>query len=347
MKKYKRFGLFLVLMCLTGAAFAIDVWWEGTGTMPTDIQTIITDILGEIGKINDNPKKFIKGFADASVFASHTATQRAYGEYKLWAFTFGAMAGFRLPVNYNSTQEEIENLDDKLKGEGDLKIGANIQTAFQLGINTSGFLLDGLYLGLRFGYVKIPTIENLDFQILHIGPVVSYQFLKGIDAGFFKWRGLTASSGFLYQKTSLNYSFEIDDECTSSAGGYKVSQPKLNFNMDIKTFTIPLELNTSILFLWFLNLDAGIGVDIAFGKNSTYLKMDSDVIGTGLGTTTGSKYGKLVARSGGSMAPTMFNPKVMTNLGFKLGPVIIDVPVTYYLTGGTGFSVGLTLGAVW
>jgi len=49
---------------------------------------------------------------------------------------------------------------------------------------------------------------------------------------------------------------------------------------------------------------------------------------------------------GGSGSPTTFNPKVMSGFGLSMGPVIIDVPFTYYLLDH-GYNLGVTLGIVW
>jgi hypothetical protein len=44
------------------------------------------------------------------------------------------------------------------------------------------------------------------------------------------------------------------------------------------------------------------------------------------------------------MATTFFNPKLMTGIGFKIGPVILDVPVSLYFREEIGANVGVTLG---
>jgi hypothetical protein len=44
------------------------------------------------------------------------------------------------------------------------------------------------------------------------------------------------------------------------------------------------------------------------------------------------------------MSPTFFNFKIMTGIGFKIGPVFLDIPVTYYPGKETNASVGVTLG---
>jgi hypothetical protein len=329
----------LVLMCFTGVqAFALDIWSDNPALTDPLVQE-----MDDLKDIDAKPEQFIKGFADASVFSSMGATQRAYGEYKLWAFTVGPMVGFSLPGSdpFNIT-DELENISDTLEKDHDVKFGVNIQAITgQLGINTSKFLLDRLYLGLRFGLFNISDIEGFDMNTLQIGAVGNYQLVRGINiaSGLFYWRGVNVGTGFIFQKTGLTYHLETGKyEATNGYTTYTTT-PEVKFDMDIKTFVIPLEVNTSVQLLWILNLNLGAGVDIAFGTNDTTIGAESPVYyGGGLVDT-------IHIRGGGSMGPTIFNPKIMTNIGLKFGPVILDVPVTYYF--GNGFNVGVTLGAVW
>ena len=341
MKLYKRFTVMFLLLSLAGTAFAqiTAEWIPDSGSKPPGISALEDAITNELKDFDPAPKKFMKGFADASVFASHGATQRAYGDYKKFAITAGAMVGARLPSSIGSIVNDIKDFGDKLEKEnGDMALGVNAQAALQFGLNSS-FLVDGLYLGLRLGYVNITSYDDISIKIFHIGPVAHYRLLKGIDIGVFKWRGITVGSGFLYQNTTLNASYLLDDAV--SAGVFVANNPKLTFDMDITTYTIPLELNTSIQLLWFLNLDAGVGMDVAFGSNTTTMGIKSDVYASGTRLP-----GKLSIKGGGSEAPTIINPKVMANLGFKFGPVILDVPVTYYISDNMGLNVGVTLGFV-
>ena len=49
----------------------------------------MNEVNNALGKIDAKPEDLIKAFATASVYASHGATQRGYGEPKLFAFTIG------------------------------------------------------------------------------------------------------------------------------------------------------------------------------------------------------------------------------------------------------------------
>jgi hypothetical protein len=124
--------------------------------------------------------------------------------------------------------------------------------------------------------------------------------------------------------------------------------------MTINTVTIPLEATTAVQLFSFLNITLGVGADLAFGKNDMSLGVSGDVhldnsgLPSGAGTITQTPgTGNLSVDAGGTMPPSFFHPKIMTGIGFKIGPVILDIPVTYYFLGGTGLNLGVTLGFTW
>ena len=356
----------LILVCVAVSGFGQNLHIDRANSKPPEtsdptfdgyLKTAFDTLMGKIDKeietINARPEKLIRGFADASVFASQGATQRAYGGYKIFAFTLGAMAGLRMPEDPFSIAKDPQIIADKMKQEGDINAGVSAQVLnAQLGINAS-FLLKDLHLALRFGYFDLKAvedtgIEDVSFKTMNVGALASYPILGGKDMFFLKWRGVTATSGFIFQNTKVGYNYKIEEQKVLISGGPAVliADPRLVFDMNVNTYVVPLEINTSILLLRFINLNVGFGADLAFGENKTVVKLDStfDVEGAPVSIT---EKGYLSIEGGGSMAPSFFNPKIMFDLGFKLGPVILDVPVTYYFTNGNGLSVGITFGVVW
>jgi hypothetical protein len=91
-------------------------------------------------------------------------------------------------------------------------------------------------------------------------------------------------------------------------------------------------------------MNFGMGMDMAFGKNHTTLNMAGTIDATGPGLNTETP-GFFVVDAGGSISPTLINPKIMMDLGFKFGPVILDIPFTYYFMGN-GLNIGITVGVV-
>jgi len=120
--------------------------------------------------------------------------------------------------------------------------------------------------------------------------------------------------------------------------------------MKVNTVTIPLEASTSVRLLWFLNVALGLGVDISFGKSDMKVGMNGDINVRGFDSAAmgvqQSESGNLSVSAGGVMAPGFFNLKLMTGLGFSMGPVILDIPITFYLLNN-GYNVGVTVGVVW
>ena len=373
-----------ILLTMTGMAglFAIDIelnapQLDRSNPLAADIQDMINsafrDIRNElrsvVGDIDPNPQKLIGAFADSSVFASTGASLRGYQGYKTFALTVGAAGGVQLPANVFSLLGDFEelastaqNLLDDIIKDGDLQVGINPQILnAQLGINTR--FLKGLYVGFKGGYMNLPL--NLDeYQISlrtwSAGGLVNYQLIPQfrILGGILVWRGLNLGAGFIYQSTSLKLDvsllvenddmrFDIwEDPLGLGKITGEISNPKLNFDFIVNTYTVPLEVVTSIRLLGFLNASLGIGADLGFGNAS----LDGGIKG-GVNLYGFEKYGLSLQRQGsfsvtlgGESSPTLFNPKAMASLGISAGPaILLDIPITYYFQND-GFNVGITLG---
>jgi hypothetical protein len=252
---------------------------------------------------------------------------------------------------------------DDLQKNGDVSLGIDAQLLnFQLNFNTTellsyfgaGPLLDGLDLGLRFGTYKLNEIDlsgmgSLGFETFQIGVVANYQLVKEVKVLPFllTWRGVSVGSGVIFQNSKLTFGMKtgtITQDLSGDGAGLNLSiDPKLVFSMDNFTTTIPLEATTAVQLFGFLNIPLGIGADLAFGKNDVSFGLDTAVAVNGA-AAAGSTPGHISVSGGGDMAPHFFNFKVMTGVGFKFGPVIIDVPVTLYLGEALGANVGVTFG---
>jgi hypothetical protein len=363
---HRRFLFVFLLVCLPGTrGFTLDVDGKapklGSDTLSAaalsviqtgldmSFKTILTDISTEITGISSDPRKLIRGFADASVFTSTGASQRAYEGYKYVAFTVGPVIGARLSGTQVDFADEFSNIGDELKDNGDVRTGFSVQAVSgQLSINTSPFLLENLYLGLRFGYFDFDAIDNLSFKTLQLGIVGNYQLVRGLEftPKVVAWRGIGFATGFIFQQTNLKYSYALDTYTENfMPGGSLRIDPELVFNMDVNTFVVPLEINTAFRVL-FLNFNLGLGMDLAFGKNDININMAGEIDVEGADIYT-SVPGSLVLNAGGNISPTVVNPKVMMGLGFTFGPVVLDIPITYFFLTGHGLSVGITAGIVW
>jgi len=375
--------IFCAILFLAGtiSAFALDIdgmapTFTGNSTAVVDAFNLaiggvdrkggvfgkaLDDLRDVAGDIDSKPEAFIQSWGNSAVFASHGATQRGYGDYKLFSFTLGPMIGVQLPGDPFSIMNDLDNLTQKLNDDRDIKLGISPQVFnARLGINTSKFLLDKLYLGLHLGFIKLNGddlgLKGFSFDNFSLGATANYQLIpqKKLAAGLLLWRGVNVGSGLIYQGTKIGYSINLDriEEPLGAVPGISGNinltiDPKITLDMDISTVTIPLEATTAVKLLWFLNIPLGVGVDLGFGKSDIKLGMNGDVNVTGLtgNVVQQDKAGDIYVSAGGDVAPSFFNLKLMTGVGLNFGPVVLDIPVTFYL--GNGYNIGVTVGIVW
>ena len=382
----KRLLLSMFLLFLAGMLFGIDkedikvtapTFKSNSGINVTELNNAAADAFNDLQntlyeKLNflpDNFNKLAGGFANASVFSSDGASQRGYEGYNAFCFTFGFMGAIQLPQFYilkniintiNNSEGEIG--PDVLKDIVNTPFGLDAQISAQFGINTSKFLLKGLYLGFMFSkldtnWIKAIPVSGFSFKTMSVGVNVNYQLIKQMRllGSLLVWRGLNLGTGFIWQNTILNITpaLSIDDVPIRIHGFDDISMPvngDIRLGFGTNTYIIPVEAMTSIRIAWFLNLAFGAGVDVAFGSSRVVAsgsfnvdedKVNKDLQNNGLVMETAPSL--VLSPQGGKSGPSIFNTKLMFAAGFNFGPIIIDIPVTYYLLSN-GWSLGLTFG---
>jgi hypothetical protein len=324
-----------------------------------EVEELFLNALDEINEqikdINVKPTKVIKAFGNASVYASTGAALRNYAGYKRFGVAIGTMFGAQLPYSIfevlgdpNSIGAKVMN---KLEAEKDMVAGVNAQGInVQFGLNMS-FLVKNLYLGLKAGYFPGNAFlpDTMKFTTFSGGITASYQLLPRINVlpiGLLMWRGVSFNSGVIYQGTMMGIQMPLD-AVSQDGGNFSLTvNPKAALDIAVHTVTIPLEAVTSIRLLWALNLAVGLGADIGFGSSEVTIGAEGDINADPKGIYAGlvrqSRAGSLSLSAGGKEGPSIFYPKLMLGLGLSLGPVLIDIPVTFYLSNG--YSAGITVG---
>jgi hypothetical protein len=294
---------------------------------------------------------FLQSMGNSTAYASHGATTRAYGGYKIFSATIGLMVGLQLPSSLGSLFDDLDKIGDSISEDHDVKFGIspNIFNA-HVGLNMGILGLDKLYLGLRFGYFNLPDlIDNFSYNNFTFGVTANYQIIPSLSlAGLVTWRGVSLGSGIIYSGSNANIPISLGDLLNEDVGGGGNSvsmDPEVTLAMDTGTVIIPLEAITSIKVLIF-NIPLGIGADLAFGSTSLGFTANSEVrlngdLPPGL---SNSKNGDISIEGSLSNSPSIFNFKIMTGFGFAMGPVVIDFPFTFYPAGG--YNIGITIGAV-
>jgi len=352
---------------LTGMTFAVDIevttphFTDTTGSYP-EIDELNELIENSFSKYQDlisstldflpsSFANFAKAFANTTVFTSDGASQRSYEGYKTFSFTVGFMGAIQIPKGFTAGEGGVGL--DLIKNNMDMGLGLDLQIInAQLGINTSKFLLDGLYLGLKFSmfdtnWIKTIDLSGFSFKTMSFGINASYQLIKQkrLLGNIFIWRGLSLGTGVIWQNTSFGImpSLAIDENISFGDISMNIC-PVFQLGIDTNTCIIPIEAITSMRLLWFLNASLGAGFDIAFGRSSISPQASINVTdvslppGVYMDTSPTLKCG-----IGGESAPSLFNVKIMASAGFNFGPVVIDIPFSYYFMNN-GYSLGITFG---
>jgi len=204
---------------------------------------------------------------------------------------------------------------------------------------------------------------------MSVGINASYQLIsqKRLLAGLLVWRGLNLGAGFTLQKTSLKLKSDLsflDDIIGEDLSIISISLPSsigysrnidmpvdgsLHMDFDTNVYIIPVKAMTSLRLLGFLNVALGAGCDIAIGhsdiKAGCSLTVDRDKVNDQLSDIDirMEEAPSLTLDLPGTSLSTFLNPKVMGAVGLNFGPILIDIPVTYYFRQN-GYSLGVTLG---
>jgi hypothetical protein len=335
----------------------------------------LTQAHQDTDKYGDQPK-LAEGFSNSNTYVSQAATQRAYQGYDLFALTLGLMVGGQVSTSNVGTIEDDFN---ELEEEGDIEMGVAAQVpSIQLGLNIGKFPLipKDLYLGLKFGSTSLldsfidtdyefedgDKKHKVNFDALNWGISLNYQLIKQKSLfGLVVWRGISIGSGLLYQSNKIDYELNIDpirEDFSESlnlgpvigqeaVAGTLVLNPSVKLGIESTTYTIPLELMTSLRLLYILNLSIGGGVDLNFGSTDIILESngDVDVEGDITNYVSLSQGNILIDGSTKDQSPSFVKPRIMANAGVGLGPLVVDLPVTYYFNNG--FSLGISAGIIW
>lgn len=276
--------------------------------------------------------KLVKGFANASVYSSHVATQRGYQGFDKFSITVGTMAAAQVPAT-TTNLGYYKGLLKNLRKQGDVYLGVAWNTWT---LNVGVKLPADFSISAKFGMLKY-SYMYFDFDGINAGGMLNYQIIrpKAPAVKFILWRGLSVGTGLIWQRNNTVVRYKANP---ISSNGY-IMQPELRMFIKTESYVIPLEISTAVRLFWVLNIHAGLGIDFAFGSSRmNYSSMGAVAGGGVLGIY--SVYGKQSGKG-----PTTYLPKIFCGPGLNFGPVIIDIPFTYYFNNG--FDVGVTFGVVW
>jgi hypothetical protein len=329
------------------------------GQIATQFTAGLNEANLELAKYH-NQGDLAKGFANANAYAAQAATHQGFQDYTLFAITSGVMVGAQLP---SSDPDYYNEIDKKVKKDGDLYAGVAASWAIiNAGIN-AGFLYPGLYLSAKFGYLSRDITDELSATSTILGVGANYTWIqtKSLLAGFVKWRGVSFGTGFIYNRNKIDLNIEMDPERNAITGlnlsvyglsnltGDVVLDPSFTIGVKTNTYTIPFDVTTSVRLLWVLNFNLGAGFDFVFGTSDITLKSNGDVyadMNPVANVDFTSTKGKVtIDGSTKNKKPSPVRERITTGLGLNIAMVKIDFPIIIY-PFDSAIAAGVTIGVV-
>lgn len=368
----KAWSVLITGICVAGLNCGFVSAATVTGTSPVvhtgipELDAALNQAIGAafddaIAEANDSLSRYSdqqdlgRGFGNANAYSSQVATLQGFQNYSRVAIASGVMVGLQAP---STNPDYYDDFEDHIRKDGDLFAGVGAGVSYlNIGVNAK-FIHPGLYLNLKFGSLDLKPTDEARVGNTVIGIGANYSLAKASrGSSLFKWRGLSVGSGITYHNSSLSYELELDElteDFEANIDGHDVEgevvvDPSVNLDIEVTTMTFQADITTAAQVLWLLNFTAGAGLDINFGKTDISVASAGSATVDNLnapgGIVESITDGRIVVDgSTKGISPSFGRFRLMTGVGFNIGPAKIDIPIIYYIKSGA--SAGVTVGVV-
>lgn len=214
---------------------------------------------------NDDPTRLMEGMANSSIMAGKGIGSDYASGMEVALIGAGIGAG--------ADMEKNKEADSDLSGvgiQGGLLVGMNLgwmDTQKILGLETNK-------LNMYVNFFKYKLDQNsgdadVTADLSSYGVHFSYDWIKARPSKWFGWGGVKIHTGYEYNKTDLNFKSQINETITAEQGTATYSSTVLAnpfANINVATHSIPLEISTSLRFLYLFSIYGGLGADYNTGK---------------------------------------------------------------------------------
>jgi hypothetical protein len=269
MSEPKRTVLFLITLLFTFSARAQNL-----------VQIKVTDYgwIGSIGPVKDlfdsylqqaendlnkqlplkDPARLNQGMVDATALSSRGLGADYASNMDVVLVGVGVGAGLD-----NQRDDAITDLPSGLGGAAGLTVGYRYNKQWRLYGNIGGLTASRTFQGI------LGTDLDAEIKARNFGLHAQYDLFERTGDNLFGWGGLRMTLGYEYNDNEtivtdfLNESLNLDTGAGVVQGRLK-GFPK--YKIHSKTHSVPLEISSSVNFLWLFSLYAGAGADFNFGS---------------------------------------------------------------------------------
>jgi hypothetical protein len=337
-------------VCITPGAGATQF----AGAMGVDPQQLTNDILGQVNSIFQvaDVGAFLRDFQNVQAFSSKGLGVDYASETTL--AEVGATVSF-VPSVDKSYNKPSGSYTDPMPLNGG---GANFSLMGGLGLGLIGLDPVMIFANWFKGSASIGQLDGsydnwgVHGQLRLLGPS------RGLSATklLIRWGGIAITSGADYSRMTLNAKKDLRSSFTLpaySADGPQGSvsiqnQGTLTFSLEQTTWTVPLEVTTSLRLLSLLTIYGGFGLDFQLGGGSDLrINMNAGNLTGKVGGTTINDIGtaSIAVNQHANPSPARFREIVGLQLGiFDVVRIFVQVNNTPSSPSLTSVAAGLRLG---
>jgi hypothetical protein len=181
-----------------------------------------------------------------------------------------------------------------------------------------------------------------------VGAVRSRSRPGGVRKGpnpFFNWGGVDLTTGVEYGRLTLDLAQGLQSEIpvTDDASGPRILVDSRGiFDLDMKVWSVPIEVTTNLQVLYFATLYGGVGFDWQAGSNRARMDLDARLLGVIPGDSQRPELGTAKITASEDVGPTPGKARIM--LGLQANLWVLRLGTHVNVMPGRGL-VGVVLSA--
>lgn len=244
---------------------------DTTGIPASVIQQIEAEVKKAEDKINDglpksnSPNRLMEGMANSSVMAG----KGVGSDYASHMNVFLIGAG----VGVGADLEKDKETKSDLSGagvQGGLLIGTNLSwmdTATIFGLDTNRINIYANYF--QYSLNQKSKDNTVTGKLSTYGFHTSYDWIPRSPSKLWGWGGVKVHTGYEYNKMDIGIKSKINESIEVTDSGTTISSTITGnpfAHINVATHSIPIEISTSLRFLYAFSLYGGLGADLNFGS---------------------------------------------------------------------------------
>ncbi len=231
------------------------------------IQKIENDLNKDLP--SGSPKRLMEGMADSSAISG----KGVGSDYASGMQVLMVGAG----VGVGADLEKDKTTDSDLSGiaaQAAVVVGMNLgfldaQKILGMDTNKLNMYISGMSYNLNRKTGKDDK-DTIKAKLTSFGVHFRYDWIQGSSSKLFGWGGVKIHTGYEYSRSKYSFTTRINETVNSDVGsgatidGTLTGTPEAS--IDVATHSIPLEISSSVQFLYLFSLYGGLGADFNMGE---------------------------------------------------------------------------------